>query len=381
LYKLEEKCGLPVRVAFAGLWCCADRDGRFKWRPEELKTDVLPHDSVDFEEVLFSLAANNFIVRYEANGEVYGYITGWREHQVINAKEAKSTIPPPDTVIPMNSSESTGIPVSSSEYIGIPFVERKGKEGKGREEEGNVASPDAEEPEFIQNQETQTGEENGMSVVNRLKRAAASRFNNPESDNHPIWSKVKAKYKYGPVETVVQQAFYDWAEDKPKSLPLPVSSFMGEEAAFVQKQEESEETKSLPDTIGGQKAFIHICKVSKGKVVPEDRQQKQLAAAAGIYGADVVNAAFDDYWSDPDLDEYRRGRAAKTFCDGVIGLCELQLDKLAERKRTEDAIAKTEIESQKIKASMAKQLEDRKQQEDEDAALAEEVADIMGLEG
>ena len=44
LFDLEQFSGLPIRVAFAGLWTCCDREGRFKWRSRQLKTDILPYD-------------------------------------------------------------------------------------------------------------------------------------------------------------------------------------------------------------------------------------------------------------------------------------------------------------------------------------------------
>ena len=41
LFEAEHRAGLPLRLAFAGLWTAADREGRFKWRPRQLKLDVL----------------------------------------------------------------------------------------------------------------------------------------------------------------------------------------------------------------------------------------------------------------------------------------------------------------------------------------------------
>ena len=48
LFNSEKETGLPLRIAFAGLFTAADRDGRFAWKPKELKLDCLPHDDVDF---------------------------------------------------------------------------------------------------------------------------------------------------------------------------------------------------------------------------------------------------------------------------------------------------------------------------------------------
>lgn len=95
LYDLERECGLPVRVAYAGLWTVADREGRFEWRPRKIKADVLPYDEVSFEQILNVLADGGFVVRYDVDGVDYGYIPTWKKHQVVNQREAQSTIPEP----------------------------------------------------------------------------------------------------------------------------------------------------------------------------------------------------------------------------------------------------------------------------------------------
>ena len=63
---------MPIRVAFAGLWTRCDREGRFQWRPRQLKVQILPYDNADFARVLDALATRGFIVKYEVAGEVYG---------------------------------------------------------------------------------------------------------------------------------------------------------------------------------------------------------------------------------------------------------------------------------------------------------------------
>ena len=44
LFLAEKESGLPLRLAFSGLWLCADKEGRFKWNPNQLKLDELPYD-------------------------------------------------------------------------------------------------------------------------------------------------------------------------------------------------------------------------------------------------------------------------------------------------------------------------------------------------
>ncbi|WP_196482934.1 HNH endonuclease [Burkholderia stagnalis] len=95
LFEAEQETGLPLRIAFVGLFTCADREGRFKWRPRTLKLAVLPHDQVDFSRVLDALTTSGFVRKYVVDGEPYGFIPTFLKHQTINQREAKSTLPAP----------------------------------------------------------------------------------------------------------------------------------------------------------------------------------------------------------------------------------------------------------------------------------------------
>lgn len=96
LFDAEMACGLPLRLAFIGMFSVCDREGRFKWRPRELKTHVMPFDSVDFGSILDNLCRAGFIVRYRVNGDEFGCIPSWSKHQAINLREAKSELPSPE---------------------------------------------------------------------------------------------------------------------------------------------------------------------------------------------------------------------------------------------------------------------------------------------
>ncbi|MGE0425709.1 MAG: hypothetical protein AB7O88_25845 [Reyranellaceae bacterium] len=95
LWSAERDSGLPLRVAFAGLWCVADREGRFRWQPLVLKLDVLPFDELDFAVVLDALLAHGFVRKYEVDGATYGVIPSFGKHQLINNREKPSTLPAP----------------------------------------------------------------------------------------------------------------------------------------------------------------------------------------------------------------------------------------------------------------------------------------------
>lgn len=137
LFRAEAETGLPLRVAFAGLWTCADREGRFKWKPAELKLDCLPYDDVDFARALDALAARGFVTKYTSSSREYGYIPSWKNHQVINNREKDSVLPEPDKEAARVNDTSATRGARDTD-----LHERKGKEGNGNGngKEGKTAS-------------------------------------------------------------------------------------------------------------------------------------------------------------------------------------------------------------------------------------------------
>lgn len=95
LYQAEEETKLPLRIAYSGLWCAADREGRFKWKPLQLGAQILPYDAINFQFVLEALASRGFIVKYQHAGDSFGYIPSFKQHQCINVREAQSSLPDP----------------------------------------------------------------------------------------------------------------------------------------------------------------------------------------------------------------------------------------------------------------------------------------------
>lgn len=132
LFEAEKASGLPLRVAFAGLWTIADREGRFAWKPKALKTDVLPYDELDFATVLEALVNFGFLVRYSAEGKDYAFIPSFGEHQVINPRESASVIPFRD----------------ASPRVSVDENLARG-EGKGKEEEKEGKRDAVITPEMI----------------------------------------------------------------------------------------------------------------------------------------------------------------------------------------------------------------------------------------
>ncbi len=145
LFDAELASGLPLRLAFIGLFTVADCEGRFKWRPRTLKLEVLPHDLVDFAQVMNALERAGFIERYEVNGETYGSIPSFTKHQRIQTKElaAGSSIP-----APVATNETGTHPGRTQERTSthLESQEGKGKEGKGKGREEAAQAPPASPP-------------------------------------------------------------------------------------------------------------------------------------------------------------------------------------------------------------------------------------------
>ena len=148
--------GLPLRLVYSGLWCAADRAGRFRWEPDVLQLDILPWDAVDFGACLEALVAGGFVVRYGPGG-AYGVIPTFALHQTVHPREAQSKLPPAGggdaeagerlaqgepkaslgAAVPLNSGKSPPASTSASTSVSVTasgsvsFTDRHhGKDGK-----------------------------------------------------------------------------------------------------------------------------------------------------------------------------------------------------------------------------------------------------------
>lgn len=159
LFEAEVEFGLPLRLSFIALFTACDREGRFKWRPRQLKLDCLPYDEIDFSRVLDALITRGFVVKYEVLGEVYGCIPSFSRHQSINNKESESVYPGPPQKLSVSGDKEPAVyenQDAGKEYLRVvnASITRDGKdqgeeEGKGRvgEEEGKELRADALPPE------------------------------------------------------------------------------------------------------------------------------------------------------------------------------------------------------------------------------------------
>lgn len=142
IQEAEAESGLPLRVAYIGLWCAADREGRFKWDHKRLGVQILPYDAVDFSRVLDVLMSRGYIVKYTSGSGVYGWIPSFSKHQIVNNKERASELPEPNRDIALTASSNECNASATRELRdgivnGTPLSQDQG-EGKGKERKGTV---------------------------------------------------------------------------------------------------------------------------------------------------------------------------------------------------------------------------------------------------
>ena len=87
------ECSPVSRLCFAGLWCCADREGRLLDRPKFIKAQVFPYDSIDVEPLLVELERFGLVERYEVGDVKVIAIPKFAKHQRPHVKEKPSDLP------------------------------------------------------------------------------------------------------------------------------------------------------------------------------------------------------------------------------------------------------------------------------------------------
>jgi hypothetical protein len=114
-----------ARLFYVSLWCEADREGRFEWKPRTLKMRYLPADDCDVEALGKELIDAGMVATYQVDGRTFAHIPGFTRHQVINNREQESTIPAPNA-----ADASTRDDASMTRESG----RKEGREGKGKED-------------------------------------------------------------------------------------------------------------------------------------------------------------------------------------------------------------------------------------------------------
>jgi len=147
----EMETELPLRLAYIGLWCAADREGRFKLEPRRLGVQILPYDKVEFSRVLHALATRGFVVLYSVGDACFGCITSFERHQIVNNRESGSTIPDlySEGVVIADDEEKIDACLtraSRQKDACCTPVKGKGREGKGKDGPSGTGEGDPAKP-------------------------------------------------------------------------------------------------------------------------------------------------------------------------------------------------------------------------------------------
>lgn len=84
-----------ARLFYIALWCEADKEGRFAWKPKTFKLRYLPGDNCDIEALADELLNARLVMLYE--GGTLAYIPSFAKHQHINPRETASVLPDPNS--------------------------------------------------------------------------------------------------------------------------------------------------------------------------------------------------------------------------------------------------------------------------------------------
>jgi hypothetical protein len=119
------ECSRNARLLFIGILNFADDHGRHPYSAKQCKAEVFPADDLSLNDVLrmlSELSQNGLIAPYTVDGKEYFIITGWHHQRIDKPQKAKYPSPEED---PSKNIPRTFPP------------DRKGKEGIGKEEEGD----------------------------------------------------------------------------------------------------------------------------------------------------------------------------------------------------------------------------------------------------
>jgi hypothetical protein len=116
-----------ARLLYIALWCEADREGRFVWKPKTFKMRYFPADNCNIEKLCEEIRSLGLVMVYEVNFLQYGFIPSFHAHQHINPREQKTQLPdPPGNVFTTREARDSDASPRDSDVQG-------GREGKGKE--------------------------------------------------------------------------------------------------------------------------------------------------------------------------------------------------------------------------------------------------------
>jgi hypothetical protein len=190
-----------ARLLAIGLLTLADCEGRLRWVPMQVHSQVFPWEaSVNIEVLLGELLDVSYVIHYEVDGKRYVQIPNFRKHQRLTGKEAAyaSLLPPPPEK-PNKTLDKTG------EAIGKQCDVSQGSTqmSLGTGEQGNIGT---EEHRNIDIRAASGDVSVGRVLVKPMKKPESVK---PQHWND--WLAVRKAKRLGPVtetawEAIVREA-------------------------------------------------------------------------------------------------------------------------------------------------------------------------------
>lgn len=272
------ECSPLARLAFIGMWNFCDDNGVHPASFKTLKAEVFPGDDITattVQNLVNELILQRLLVEFQAEGRQWWFVTGWH-HQLINRpSKSRYPLPPRDAPQPKAAEldadqdqpktlSATQYPVTLTDNSVIThgaitddslsthgvltersLQEGKGKEGKGREEEGSIPSP----PSARSTRTPKAPLPADLAITPELQTWAKQHGYHEDLDQHLEHFRDKASangYRYADWRAALRNAIRDdWAglrkptmPERPaasgggRTRPMPVASTSPEGSEF-----------------------------------------------------------------------------------------------------------------------------------------------------
>lgn len=125
---------LAAKAIWPGVWCEADDNGVFEWKPITLKAKLLPADNVDMAELMAETLKHGLTIQFSHEGKQYGVIKGFLRWQRPKNPSHRYPFPKAAELFARNSGSPT--PVLPQSSTSTPEIAPQREEEGGRREEG-----------------------------------------------------------------------------------------------------------------------------------------------------------------------------------------------------------------------------------------------------
>lgn len=208
----EKVAELPIeaRLLFIGMWNFADDNGVFPDSTKWIKAKVFPYDTPLRDHIVTTwvnlLVQNGMLNRFEYEGKSFLIIRTFSEHQIIDKRYKRETIPLKS--LPDAAFKNTTTCSHSDHIVTTPQeLERK---GSGKEVEGSNARPGAH-ADALTHTRTRTREQAGAreEEIELIMPWPGQKF----SENWDLWKKFKREqFRFSYKKISEQAALKELAE-------------------------------------------------------------------------------------------------------------------------------------------------------------------------